>query len=181
VNAGPPTDHGQRPGAYHRRDAVLVAARGEFAEWGYHGATTAAIARRADISQSYIYALFASKKDLFIECQRWNHRQIMDIMDAAADTTDPTEARARMHQMYVDKVEHRHHFLFRLQATAAAASDSDVAHEVRQSFIEGFEKLLEVIGPDPEEVKAYILVGVFADMAAAMRLPQQYWPDPPTG
>jgi AcrR family transcriptional regulator len=161
--------------------AVLEAARAEFAEWGYHGATTAAIAKRADISQSYIYALFPSKKNLFLECQRWNQRQIMDIMDAAAAATDAAEARARIHQAYVEKIEHRHHSLFRLQATAAAASDADIADEVRQSFIEGFEKLLAVCGDDRQAVKDYVAVGIFSDVAMAIHLPRGYWPALPAG
>jgi AcrR family transcriptional regulator len=177
----PPQDHRHLSDADHRRPAVLEAARAEFAEWGYHGATTAAIAKRAEISQSYIYALFPSKKSLFIECHRWNHRQIMAIMDAATTATDPAQARARIHQAYVEKVEHRPHFLFRLQATAAAASDADIAEEVRRSFIEGFEKLLAVCGNDREAVKDYVAVGVFSDVAMAIRLPRVYWPVLPAG
>jgi AcrR family transcriptional regulator len=177
----PSADHRQLSDADHRREAVLLAARAEFAEWGYHGATTAAIAKRADISQSYIYALFPSKKDLFIACQRWNHQQIMSIIDSVAEPMDPVQARARIQQTYVDTVEHRHHFLFRLQATAAAASDVDIANEVRQSFIEGFEKLRQLVGNDPEEVKAYVSIGLFADVAMAIRLPREYWPVLPAG
>lgn len=49
--------------ADHRRESALIAARTEFAEWGFHGATTAAIAKRADISHSYLNALFPSDRD----------------------------------------------------------------------------------------------------------------------
>jgi AcrR family transcriptional regulator len=177
----PPGDHRHLSDADHRRQAVLEAARAEFAEWGYHGATTAAIAKRADISQSYIYALFPSKKSLFIECQRWNHQQLMDIMATATSATDPAQARAHIHQAYVEKVEHRPNFLFRLQATAAAASDADIAEEVRRSVIEVFEKLMAVCGNDPRAVKDYIAVGVFSDVAMAIRLPRAYWPVLPAG
>ena len=179
MNSGPPGDHRHLSDADHRREAVLSAARAEFAEWGYHGATTAAIAKRADISQSYIYALFQSKKDLFIACQRWNHRQLMGIIDTVAEAMDPIEAQARIHRAYVEKIEHRHHFLFRLQATAAAASDADIADEVRRSFIEGFERLAEVVGHDLDAVKSYIAVGLFSDVAMAIRLPREYWPTLP--
>jgi AcrR family transcriptional regulator len=177
----PPQDHRQLSDADHRRSAVLEAARAEFAEWGYHGATTAAIAKRADISQPYIYALFPSKKNLFLECQRWNHRQIMAIMDAATTGPNPAQVRAQIHQAYVEKVQNRHHFLFRLQATAAAASDDDIADEVRRSFVEGFEKLLVLCGNDRQVVKDYIAVGMFSDVAMAIRLPRAYWPALPAG
>jgi AcrR family transcriptional regulator len=167
--------------ADHRREAAFIAARTEFAEWGYHGATTAAIAKRADISQSYLYALFPSKKDLFIACYRWHHRQIMDIMATAAEATDSAQARARMHESYVEKVQQPSYFLFRLQATAAAASDQDIADEVRQAFIESSQKLLDVLGDDRDAVKAYIAVSRLIDVAMAIQLPRELWPALPTG
>src|ERR1700704_1010669 len=52
--------------ADERREQVIAAAIREFAEQGYQAASTAATARRAGISQPYIYALFPSKQDLFI-------------------------------------------------------------------------------------------------------------------
>lgn len=181
MSSGSSGEHRQLSVADNRREVVLIAARAEFAELGYHGATTGAIAKRAYISQSYIYALFPSKKELFLACQRWNHRQIMAIIDAAAEAGDPAEARTRIHLAYVENVEHRHHFLFRLQATAAAASDPDIADEVRRSFIEGFEKLLAVVGDHREEVKGYVADGIYADVAMAIRLPRNYWPILPAG
>ena len=54
-----------RGDAATRRQDVLDAAVAEFAQHGFHGASTPAIARRAWISQPYIYALFPSKKALF--------------------------------------------------------------------------------------------------------------------
>jgi anti-anti-sigma factor len=177
----PTVHHRQLSDADRRRDAVLGAARTEFAEWGYHGATTAAIATRADISQSYIYALFPSKKDLFIACYRWHHRQIMDIMATAAEAPDLVQARARMNQSYADKVQNRNHFLFRLQATAAAASDEDIAAEVRQAFIEGSQKLVDLLDDDVEAAKAYIALSRLIDVAMAIELPRELWPALPAG
>jgi anti-anti-sigma factor len=177
----PTSEHRQQSDASHRREAILTAARTEFAEWGYHGATTAAIATRADISQSYLYALFPSKKDLFIACYRWHHHQIMDIMATAAEAPDLVQARARMHESYLEKLENREYFLFRLQATAAAASDQDIADEVRQAFIESSQKLLDLLGDDREAAKAYIALSRLIDVAMAIELPRDLWPAVPTG
>jgi AcrR family transcriptional regulator len=177
----PTANRRQLSDADHRREAVLIAARTEFAEWGYHGATTTAIAERADISQSYLYALFQSKKDLFIACYRWHHRQIMDIMATAAEAPDSTQARVRMHQSYVDKVQQPSYFLFRLQATAAAATDRDIADEVRRAFIESSQRLLDVLGDDREAARAYIAVSRMIDVAMAIQLPREMWPALPTG
>src|SRR5471032_2591621 len=66
VTAPRPSARRTRLTADERREQVIVAAIREFAEQGYQAASTAAIARRAGISQPYIYALFPSKQDLFI-------------------------------------------------------------------------------------------------------------------
>src|SRR5215475_12133692 len=55
-----------RRSADERRAQVLEAAIHEFALHGLHGATTAAIAARAQISQPYLFALFRDKKALFL-------------------------------------------------------------------------------------------------------------------
>ena len=39
-----------------------------FAEGGYHGTSTEAIAREAGISQPYLFRLFRTKKELFLAC-----------------------------------------------------------------------------------------------------------------
>src|SRR5262245_7557434 len=72
-----------RTTAAERRDAVLEAAIHEFAEYGYQAAKTAEIAKRAGISQPYIYALFPDKKQLFLACLQRVREQIRDAFNAA--------------------------------------------------------------------------------------------------
>jgi AcrR family transcriptional regulator len=47
------------------RDRVIEAASEEFERHGYSGATTAAIARRAEVTEAQIFRYFTSKGDLF--------------------------------------------------------------------------------------------------------------------
>lgn len=49
------------------RDLIIAAAGAEFEENGYSGATTAAIARRADVTEAQIFRFFESKQELFRE------------------------------------------------------------------------------------------------------------------
>lgn len=49
------------------RGLIIAAAGAEFEEHGYSGATTAAIARRADVTEAQIFRFFESKQDLFRE------------------------------------------------------------------------------------------------------------------
>lgn len=46
-------------------DLVIDAASQEFGKHGYSGATTAAIARRADVTEAQLFRLFGSKEELF--------------------------------------------------------------------------------------------------------------------
>src|SRR5258708_17656488 len=57
----------RRLSAARRRDLLLQAAAGVFAEQGYHGASMTAIAAAAGIAPSVIYDHFSSKKDLHLE------------------------------------------------------------------------------------------------------------------
>ena len=54
-----------RQSAQERRESILDAAMIEFAERGLHGTSTEDIAKRAGISQPYVFRLFGSKKKLF--------------------------------------------------------------------------------------------------------------------
>src|SRR5260370_5926480 len=65
----PPTGPGtrRRLSAARRRDLILQAAAGVFAEQGYHGASMTAIAAAAGIAPAVIYDHFSSKKDLHLE------------------------------------------------------------------------------------------------------------------
>ena len=55
-----------RQTADQRRDTVLDAAMIEFGLKGLHGASTDDIARRAGISQPYLFRLFRTKRELFL-------------------------------------------------------------------------------------------------------------------
>ncbi len=51
-------------GASQRREQVLAVAEEEFAATGLHGTSAETIARRAGISQAYVFRIFGTKKQL---------------------------------------------------------------------------------------------------------------------
>src|SRR5204863_476321 len=57
----------ERKTADQRREEILVAAFDEFAEHGLHGTSTDVIARKAGVSQPYVFRLFGTKKELYLE------------------------------------------------------------------------------------------------------------------
>src|ERR671938_194890 len=88
-----------RRSADERREHVLDAAIAEFAERGYHAASTTAIARRAGISQPYVYALYANKQELFLAAQRRVAERIEARLIAAADATGTDDPETRLRAM----------------------------------------------------------------------------------
>jgi AcrR family transcriptional regulator len=66
------------------REAILGAARGQFAEQGYEGATVRAIAREAGVDPALVSYYFGSKGGLFIESLRLpvNPAQAIDAVVA---------------------------------------------------------------------------------------------------
>lgn len=60
----------------------------EFGLFGYHGAATAAIARRADVPQPHIYANFSTKQELFLACAEVARAEALEqgAADVAAST-----------------------------------------------------------------------------------------------
>ena len=61
---------GRRPGNADTRAEVLTAARAEFAERGYEGASVRGIARAAGVDQSLVHHYFGSKEQLFVASMR---------------------------------------------------------------------------------------------------------------
>jgi len=59
---------GRRPGTSRTREAILDAARAEFAAAGYAAASIRAVARRAGVDPALVYHYFTSKAGLFVAC-----------------------------------------------------------------------------------------------------------------
>jgi AcrR family transcriptional regulator len=87
MTAAPPRTRMAGP---ERRQAILAAAREQFALHGFHGAGTAAIARAAGCSEAVLYRHFPSKKALLaavLEQERWSGPP-----DASAHSLPPSSA-----------------------------------------------------------------------------------------
>ena len=159
-----------RQSAEDRREQVLQAAVREFAEQGYHAASTAAIARRAGISQPYIYALFPNKQVLFLAA----HDEVIGrirlrFREAARGATDPQDALSRMGQTYPELIGDRFALLLQLQSYAAAA-DPEIRAHVAAGFRALADEVREVSGATPHELAAFIAGGMLANVTTALGL-----------
>src|SRR3954449_13474744 len=120
----------QRKTAEARRDDILDAAMGEFAERGLHGASTEEIAKRAGISQPYVFRLFGSKKDLFKAATARCLRETLETFQRAAEGKRGEEAFEAMGDAYMQLLADRTRLRAQMQAYAAC-DDPEIREIVR--------------------------------------------------
>src|SRR3982750_2515116 len=93
-----------RLSAAERRDAILDAAQIEFADRGLAGTSTEDIARRAGISQPYLFRLFGTKRELFKATATRCFRETLEMFQRAAEGKRGEEALQAMGQAYTDEL-----------------------------------------------------------------------------
>jgi AcrR family transcriptional regulator len=164
------TETKQRMPAAERRELVLDAAVAEFGVHGLAGTSTEDVARRAGISQPYLFRLFPTKKALFLALVDRCYRRVADTFTAAAGDLTGDEALAAMADAYELLLDDR--ILLLLQMQALAACDDP---EIRAATRAGFKRLWELVerltGLPFQTVVDFFAVGMLMNVAAAMDLP----------
>ena len=158
-----------RQTADERRVAVLEAAWIEFAQRGLHAASTDAIARRAGISQPYLFRLFGSKKALFLAVNDMCFRRTLDMFRTAAAGKSGSEALDAIGAAYAELIEGDRTMLQgQLQAYVASVADEDV----RASTALGYGRLVDYVetvsGADRATVAQFFAKGMLLNVLAAM-------------
>src|SRR5690349_8823973 len=123
-----------RMSAADRKDAVLEAALVEFAERGFAGTSTEDIARRAGISQPYLFRLFGTKKELFIASVSRCFADTLATFHAAAEGKTGEAALQAMGEAYVEMITADPNRLRGQLQAYAACDDQDICAVVRRGF-----------------------------------------------
>ena len=158
-----------RSTAEERREQILDAARYEFAERGLHGTSTEDIARRAGISQPYVFRLFGTKKALFTAVVNRCFRQTQELFARAADGKRGQEALEAMGNAYVERLNSdRTELLAQMQAYAAC-DDPDIREVVRNGYGDLFSYVERVAGDLPAgAVSQFFATGMLLNVIASM-------------
>jgi AcrR family transcriptional regulator len=162
-----------RSTAEERRQQVLDAAVREFAASGFHGATTDAIARRAGISQAYVFRLFGSKKQLFLAAVELGTDRIEEGFRTAARGSiarDPGSLLDAMGEAYRGYLEDRELLLVQMHSYAAS-SDPDIRAAVRTRFEELWALVARLSGAGPEALQQFFSCGMLMNVAATIDMP----------
>jgi AcrR family transcriptional regulator len=159
-----------RQTAEERRESILEAALIEFAERGLHGTSTEDIARRAGISQPYVFRIFRSKKELFAAACARCIRDVREQMEAAAGDLRGEEALKAMGAEY-ERILHVDPRRLRLQMHMyAAAHDPEIREVVRNGFGDLVTTIERISGADAHRLTGFVATGMLLNVMAAMEL-----------
>jgi AcrR family transcriptional regulator len=161
--------------ADERREAIVAAGVEEFALGGLVGASTDAIARRAGVSQPYVFQLFGTKKDLFLDVVRLCFERTLRTFEEAARRYEPgaipgcDSVLGAIGASYTGLLVDRSLLLVQLQAYAACA-DPDVQRVVREEFGRLHRRVIELSGATAQEIHSFFAEGMLLNVAAAVDL-----------
>jgi AcrR family transcriptional regulator len=164
------TTTGVRMSAEKRRELVLEAAVREFAQGGLAGTSTEDVARRAGISQPYLFRLFPTKKALFLALVERCYQRIEETFIAAAGDKTGDEALEAMGDEYERLLENRTLLLLQMHAYAAC-EDLDIRAATRAGFKRLWSLVERLSGLPFDRIVAFFAMGMLMNVAAAMDLP----------
>src|SRR5262249_20217868 len=164
------TTTGARMPAAERRELVLEAAVAEFALHGMAGTSTEDVARRAGISQPYLFRLFPTKKALFLALGGRGYLRIEGAFIAAAGGKAGDPALGEVGDAYERLLENRTLLLLQMQAYAAC-EDPDIRAAARAGYKRLWTLVERVSGLPFDRIVQFFAMGMLMNVAAAMDLP----------
>ena len=166
-----PVEAHERMSAEERREQILDAAATEFARGGLYGTSTNVIARRAGVSQPYLFRFFPTKKALFIATLERCLAATLTVFRTAAEGLRGQEALAAMGKAYVvGLLSDRTKLLIQVQAFAAT-DDSDVMKTVQHCFGELYQFVERASGASDHDVEEFFAFGMLLNAMATMDVP----------
>jgi AcrR family transcriptional regulator len=159
-----------RLSAAERKDAVIDAAIVEFAEAGYEGTSTEDIARRAGISQPYLFRLFGTKKELFKATVSRCFRETLEMFQRAAEGHRGEDALKAMGEAYMQVLlTDRTRLRAQMQAYSAC-DDPEICEVVRNGYGDLVSYVQRVSGLPAVDVAAFFAKGMLLNVLSAMQV-----------
>ena len=158
-----------------RREEILAAALQEFADRGYHAASTEDIARRAGISQPYVFRLFGTKKELYLAGVARCFRQTLELMQRAAEGKRGEDALRAIGEAYGELLASDRVYLRAQMQAYAASEDPDVAAVVRNGFGDLVAYVERVSGLEVSQISRFFANGMLMNVLASMQAPAEAW------
>jgi len=156
-----------RQTAEERRQAVLDAATTEFAAKGLHGASTEDIARRAGISQPYLFRLFGTKKELYLATSQRAIDHLYEVFAAASAGKTGIDALHAMGEAYDTVMSDRDRLMLMLKCWASC-DDPEICEVVRSAWRNLVDLAERSSGESPEVVSTFFSKGALLTILMGM-------------
>ena len=156
--------------AEERRASILDAALVEFAAKGLHGTSTEDIAKRAGISQPYVFRLFGTKQRLFAEACRRCMREVREAMTAAAVGKSGEEALVAMGDAYIALLEEDPRRLTLQMHMYAASGEPEIRDVARDGYGELVRFVEQASGASKDRISQFFARGMLINVIAAMQV-----------
>lgn len=167
-----------RNSALERRESVIRAAVGEFARTGYHGTSTAAIAKRVGVTQPYLFRLFPDKKAIFVAALARSMDDTRLAFERAVEgVEDGEQALQAMTSAYAQLISTRPEtLLMQMQgyvtvAAAEAQGDDLIGELVRAGWMRLWETVHLSLGADVNATTSFFACGMLGNTLTAIGLP----------
>jgi AcrR family transcriptional regulator len=164
--------------ADERRAAVLAVALKVFGRDGISGASTEEIAAAAGISQPYLFRLFGTKRELFLETVALGCAAIIRSFSEASEGLEGAEALEAMGRSYPALIANHDLLLIQLQSYAASGEP-----EIRAFTSAQFASIVHYVagrtGLGPAAMRGFFATGMLCNVVAALDLGglEELWGD----
>jgi AcrR family transcriptional regulator len=159
-----------RLSAAERKGDVLDAALVEFAERGLEGTSTEDIARRAGISQPYLFRLFGTKKELFKATVSRCFRETLELFQRAAEGKRGDEALHAIGEAYMEQLQTNRTWLRAQMQAYAACEDPEIRAVVRAGYGDLVSYVRRVSGADWPATWSFFSTGMMLNVLASMHV-----------
>src|SRR5712671_299604 len=156
--------------AVERKDDLLDAALIEFAEHGYEGTSTEDIARRAGISQPYLFRLFGTKKELYKASVSRCFRETLELFQRAAEGKRGEEALHAIGEAYMEHLENNRTWLRAQMQAYAASDDPEIRAIVRSGYGDLVAYVRRVSDADWPTMWQFFATGMLLNVLSSMQV-----------
>ncbi|MEV6055755.1 helix-turn-helix domain-containing protein [Streptomyces sp. NPDC052107] len=169
-----------RMSAEERRESVIRAAIAEFAQKGYYGTSTEAIATRVGVSQPYLFRLFTGKKAIFAAASLRCVEDTCRVFEEAAKGLEGEDALHAMANAYVRLItEQPEKLQMQMQtyitvAAAEAEGDREFGEAVRSAWMKLWDTVHLPLGADDNETTTFLAYGMLINTLTAMGFPPEH-------
>lgn len=160
----------------NRKADIISAAIEVFAEVGYFRATTAQVAERAKISQSYIFRFFATKEALLLTTLEVSWTRVLESFRKVIENTSQEQMEENLIHAYEDILaSYKNEILLQMQAQtireeAVQAAMRNGFGEVRSIVLNAFQEA--GIADAEERTLLFLARGMLCNISAALEMPE---------